>query len=98
MSMSENVFDLLNSRMADNRFKYARKLTEQQEAEQSRQQHSGIVLGHDSNQQAIMVLLDESDTAIACENLTTGELKEGQRVLVSIPQGASKGFVDGMPT
>lgn len=96
--MSLEVLTLLNSRMADNRFKYARKLAEQQEAEQSRQQHSGVILGHDSNQQAIMVLLDESDTAIACENLTTGEFKQGQRVLVSIPHGASKGFVDGMPT
>lgn len=91
----QDAINLLRKHMADQRFTFARKEQEQREAEASRQQFSGTFLGYNADGGSGVVQIDGGGV-LPCE-VTAGKLlKQGQSVLVTLPDGASVGFVDGI--
>ena len=94
----EDVLQLLAKQRAENRAEFARKIQTERETQENQQQFTGTVIGKDANNGGlVLVKLDGSATYIPCESTTSGFLKPGQQVLVTLPAGSSKGFIGGMP-
>ncbi len=89
------VLELLSQRRSQNRLEHARRQKKQQQAESAQQQHSGTMLGFNADRNMAMIGLDNGGV-VPCEMTTSKYLKPGQRVIATIPDGASQGFVDGM--
>lgn len=89
-----DVLQLLRQEQADNRSRFARKQKEAEEAKQSQQQFAGTFLGKDANSNTGLVLLDGSSSPIQCDVLSDREIAKGRRVMVTLPDGASRGFID----
>ena len=89
-----DALKLLRQEQADNRLRFARKQKELEEAKQAQQQFSGVYLGKNANNNAGLVLLDDSSSPIECELLSARQIPAGRRVLVTLPDGASKGYID----
>lgn len=90
-------FQLLRETQAANRLRYAQNLQAQQEATQGRQQFAGTYLGIDADQACAFVQVDGRTDPIPCEVITTGNITIGQTVLVTIPAGANRGYLNAMP-
>jgi membrane protein implicated in regulation of membrane protease activity len=93
-----NALQLLRQEQADNRQRFAQKQKAADEAKQAQQQYAGAYLGKNANNNAGLVLLDGSSSPIECEILSDRLIPAGRRVMVSLPDGASKGFIDAPTT
>lgn len=93
-----DVLRLIRQEQADNRDRFVRRQREREETAGARQQFAGIYLGRNADAGLGMVLLDGSSDPIACEILSDRLIKVGQRVLVTIPHGATVGFIDAPTT
>lgn len=94
--MNLDVLQLLRQEQADNRQQFANQRKAQQEAAENQQTWSGTYLGTNAEQQVVVVVLDNG-TELPCQSITSGSIKPGQRVQVTLPPGAAIGFVDAMP-
>lgn len=93
-----DALQLIRKTQAESRERFARLQKQREEQEQERQQFTGTFLGYDADSASGQVAIDGSSEAIPCEVASTGLIKPGQRVMVSLPAGASRGFVFSMPT
>lgn len=93
--MQPDAIKLLRKFMSDNRQVEARRIQEQRDLEDSRQQFTGTFLGKNADGGSGLVQIDGGGV-VPCE-ITAGRLlKSGQSVLVTLPAGSSQGFVDGI--
>lgn len=93
-----NALDLLRQEQADNRQRFAQKQKAAEEAKQAQQQFAGTYLGKDANSNMGLVLLDGGGSPIPCEILSDRLIKLRSKVMVTLPDGASKGFIDAPTT
>lgn len=89
-----STIDIIQKEKRRQRNQYARKLVAQRESEESKNTFTGTVLGVNAETGLVMVSIDNGGT-LSCKSLTSGNLKTGSKVLVSV-QG-SIAWVGGMP-
>jgi hypothetical protein len=94
--MTSNPLQAIRLRQASNRAEFARKQKDRQESEAAQQQFKGRYLGFDADQGAALVEINNGGI-VPCQPITSGTIKPNQQVVVTVPRGASKGFVDAMP-
>jgi hypothetical protein len=89
-----DTLKLIREQQAINRLQYAKKRQAEIDAEESKEQLSGRILGTNAELGAVMVELDNGGT-LACRSVTSGNLKPSSRAIVTL--NGSQAWVDGMP-